>query len=310
MGSEYHMYYIIGEKLEECSKEELLASKQQYVALLTSKEWEAEKNLFKMGIDFEPKTTNIHVTKAEENYDSITGTFFIPDRKNIQSEEHKFAFALDEKGIVFIDDSKASRKIINKIKNRKKWRLPSLERFIYDFLNEIIRNDFRIMERYEHELDDMEADINNGDELTSYRVNEIRADIRDLRNNYEQLLDLGEVFEENENKFFREENLRYFRLFVNRIERLRDLSNSMRDYTIQIRDVYKMHLDIKQNHIMTILTMVTTVFTPLMFLVGWYGMNFHYMPELDYRWSYPILFFACILISVLALVFFRRKKWI
>lgn len=304
------MYYIIGEKLNECSKNELLSSPQQYVALLTSKEWENEKNSFRMGIDFEPKTTDIHVTKAEENYDSITGTFFIPDRKNIQSEEQKFAFALDEKGIVFIDDTKAARKIINKIKNRKKWRLPSLERFIYDFLNEIIKSDFRIMIKYEHELDDMEDAINEGNEFTSPRVNEIRADIRDLKNHYEQLLDLGEVFEENENKFFKEENLRYFRLFVNRVERLRDISNSVRDYTIQIRDVNKMQLDIKQNHIMTILTMVTTVFTPLMFLVGWYGMNFHYMPELDYSWSYPSLFFICILISVLVLVFFRRKKWL
>lgn len=305
------MYYIIREKLMDCSKEELLNTNEQYVALLTSKEWEEEKNLYKMGIDFEPKTTDIHVTKAEENYDSITGSFFIPDRKNIQSKEKKFAFALDEKGIVFIDDSNEARKMIRKIRARKKWRLPSLERFIYDFLNEIIRDDFRLIENLELELDEMEDNIiDDNDEQYSYRVNEIRADIRDLKKHYEQLLDLGEVFEENENRFFREENLRYFRLFINRVERLRDLSNSIRDYTIQIRDVYKTHLDIKQNHIMTLLTMVTTVFTPLMLIVGWYGMNFKYMPELEYKSSYPLVFASCIGISLLVLWFFRRKKWL
>lgn len=267
------MYYIISEKLLECTKEEMIESKKQYVALLSSEAWEKEKNTFKMGIDFEPKTTNIHVTKAEENFDSITGTFFIPNRKNVQSEEIKFAFALDEKGIVFIDDTLESRKIVRRIKKRKKWRLPSLERFIYDFLNEIIKDDFRMMEKYEQELDEMEDEIIYDDELISQRVNDIRVDIRDLKKHYEQLLDLGEVFEENENRFFREENLRYFRMFINRVERLRDLSNSIRDYTIQLRDVYKTHLDIKQNHIMTLLTMVTTVFTPLMLVVGWYGMN-------------------------------------
>ena len=303
------MYYIIGEKLMECSKEELLSTNEQYVALLTSKQWEEEKNLYKMGIDFEPKTTDIHVTKAEENYDSITGSFFIPDRKDIQSKEKKFAFALDEKGIVFIDDSNEARKMIRKIRARKKWRLPSLERFIYDFLNEIIRDDFRLIENLELELDQMEDDIiDENDDPYSHRVNEIRADIRDLKKHYEQLLDLGEVFEENENRFFREENLRYFRLFINRVERLRDLSNSIRDYTIQIRDVYKTHLDIKQNHIMTLLTMVTTVFTPLMLIVGWYGMNFKYMPELEYQVSYPIVFISCIIISLLVLWFFRKKK--
>jgi magnesium transporter len=305
------MYYLIGEKLFKCTREELMTSNLQYVAFLTSAQWEAEKNTFNMGIDFEPKTTDIHVTKAEENYDSITGTFFIPNRKDVQGKEQKFAFALDEKGIVFIDDTSASKKILKKVKLRKKWRLPSLERFIYDFLNEIIIDDFRVMEDYEQELDEMEDEIINEDsELTSQRVNDIRADIRDLKNHYEQLLDLGEVFEEDENHFFKEENLRYFRLYINRLERLRDTSNSIRDHTIQIRDVYKTHLDIKQNHIMTLLTMVTTVFTPLMLVVGWYGMNFKYMPELDYIWSYPIVFVSCILISILVLLFFRRKKWL
>ena len=305
------MYYLINEKLMECSKEEILSEKKQYVVLLTNKEWKKEKESFNMGIDFEPQTKNIHVSKAEENYDSITGTFFIPNREDIQSEEHKFAFALDEKGIIFIDETKIAQKIINNVKKFKKWKLPSLERFIYDFLNEIIKNDFQIMKRYEQELVDMEENVAvERYEEVSIRVNEIQVDIRNLRNHYEQLLDLGEVLQENDNKFFKEENLRYFRLFINRVERLRDISSSMSDYTLQIRDVYKTHLDIKQNHIMTILTMVTTIFTPLMFIVGWYGMNFQFMPELENSWSYPAVFLLCIIVSGLTLLFFRRKKWL
>lgn len=305
------MYYIINQSLENCTKEELLSANQQYVALINSKEWKKERNIFKMGIDFEPKTTDIHVTKAEENYDSITGTFFIPKRDDIQGEEIKFAFALDEKGIVFIDDTQEARKIIRKIKRRKKWRLPSLERFLYDFLNQIIRHDFRLMEEYEQELDAMEDAIVFDDaEITTQRVNDIRADIRDLRNHYEQLLDLAEVFEENENGFFEEHNLRYFRMFLNRVERLKDTSNSIRDYTMQVRDVYKMHLDIKQNHIMTILTIITTTFTPLTFIVGWYGMNFRYMPELEYYWSYPLVFLVCIMITTTIIIYFRKKRWL
>lgn len=305
------MYYIIDKSLENCTKEELLKSDKQYVALINSKEWSKESKIFNMGIDFEPKTTDIHVTKAEENYDSITGTFFIPDRHNIQGEEMKFAFALDEKGIVFIDDTQDARKLIRKVMNRKRWRLPSLERFLYDFLNQIIRHDFRLMEEYEQELDEMEDNIiYEEDTIATHRINEIRADIRDLRNHYEQLLDLAEVFEENENGFFQEYNLRYFRMFLNRVERLRDISSSIRDYTMQVRDVYKMHLDIKQNHIMTILTIITTTFTPLTFLVGWYGMNFKYMPELNYHWSYPMVFIVSIIITTTIILYFRKKRWL
>ncbi|RAP49949.1 MAG: magnesium transporter CorA [Methanosphaera sp. rholeuAM74] len=305
------MYYLINNKLEESSRDEIFSTEYQYIAILNTKEWMEDKNMFKMGIDFEPQTTNIHVTKAEENYDSITGTFFIPVRDNIQEDEFKFAFALDEKGIVFIDDGTQSRKFVRKIRSRKKWRLPSLERFIYEFLNQIIRHDFRLMESYEYELNDMEnAILQDEDDVSTQRLNEIRADIRDLRNHYEQLLDLSEVFEENENRFFKEENLRYFRLFSNRVERLRDTSTAIRDYTMQVRDLYKMQLDIKQNHIMTLLTIITTTFTPLTFIVGWYGMNFKYMPELEYTWTYPMILLLCIVVTTTSLLYFKRKKWI
>lgn len=289
---------------------EMFSSDRQYVAVLTSKVWEREKEYFNMGIDIEPKMGDILVTKAEVNYDSITGTFAIPDRRNM-SHDNVFSFALDEKGIVFIDDNKTVEKIITKIQITKKWRLPSLERFLFDFLIQIISDDLRIMEHYEHELDNMElAIINDNAELASNRINDIRSDIRDLKNHYEQLIDLGEVFEENENHFFKSENIRYFRLFLNRLDRLQDTSSFIRDYTIQVRDVYTTQLDIKQNHIMSILTIVTTIFTPLMFVVGWYGMNFQFMPELHYKMAYPMVMLVCIIITVMSITFFKNKKWL
>ena len=77
----------------------------QYVAVLTSAEWLECKDSFDMGIDIEPDSSDIHSTKAEVNYDSLTGTFSVPDRNDISAPCTNFAFALDEKGIVFIDDS-------------------------------------------------------------------------------------------------------------------------------------------------------------------------------------------------------------
>jgi magnesium transporter len=116
--------------------------------------------------------------------------------------------------------------------------------------------------------------------------------------------------EENENNFFKQENLRYFRLFLNRVARLHDNSASLRDYTMQLRDQYKAHLDIKQNRIMTILTVVTTIFMPLTLIVGWYGMNFRYMPELEWRLGYPAVIALSAAIVVFCLILFKRKKWL
>lgn len=303
------MFFAIEETLRAVDREDLKG--RQFVAVMTFEEWQKKKDSLEIGIDMDPDLSEIFLTKAEVNYDSLTGTFAIPDRKNPSADDRKFAFVLDEKGVVFIDDGDTALGIINGIKSTKKWKMPSLERFIYDFLDYIVKDDLRLMERYEDELDSMEQAIIDGDEnLPSGRLNDIRNEIRYLRIHYEQLMDLAAEFEENENGFFDLENLRYFRLFINRAERLHEESMSLRDYTMQLRDLYKAHLDLKQNRIMTVLTVVTTIFMPLTLIVGWYGMNFRFMPELEWKGSYPVVIALSILIVVISLIFFKKKKWL
>ena len=306
-------YYLLEETMRPCEAEELHGQAgSKYVAVLTTPEWERERERFDMGIELEPDAVHIHNTKAEVNYDSLTGTFQLPDRQNLKERDFRFAFALDEKGVVFIDDTGTAQRMIDAIRATRRWRLPSLERFLYDFLEQIVKDDLQVLAAYDRELDAMEQDIlaDNAEPPSFHRLNQIRRDVRDLLNHYEQLLDLGQELEENENHFFRSDNLRYFRLFLSRIDRLRDMASALRDYTIQIRDLYKSHLDIKQNRIMTVLTVVTTIFLPLTLIAGWYGMNFRYMPELNYPWSYPIVICVCIGIVVGSLIFFKKKKWL
>ncbi len=300
-------YYIIKETLEKCNEKFIKNCNKKYVVILNFEEWKNKKDDFGFGIDIEMETSEISATTADVNYDCLTGTFCVPNREDL-SEELKFAFALDENGIVFIDDSGFVKKIINKIQNAKRWKFPSLERFIYDFLDSIIKNDFRIMEIYEHELSMMEHSIMQDEQLNPNRINDMRGDIRDLRNHYEQLLDFGQIIEENENDFFEPENIRYFHLFLNRVERLKDISSSIRDYTVQIQDLYKSHLDIKQNHIMTMLTVITSIFMPLNLITGWFGMNFTNMFGL--KNGYPFVVVLCIIIIISCLYFFKKKKWL
>ena len=176
------------------------------------------------------------------------------------------------------------------------------------FLDQIIKDDLHLMNNYERELSMMEHTIMTEDILDPNRVNDMRGDIRDLKNHYEQLLDLGQIFEENENNFFKEENIRYFHLFLNRIERLRDISSSIRDYTVQIQDFYKSHLDIKQNRIITVLTVITSIFMPLNLITGWFGMNFKYTSDMD--WGYPLVIISSILIVIVCFCVFKKKKWL
>jgi magnesium transporter len=305
------MYFLIKSTLEECSLEEVHKGEYQYVVVLTPEEWKKEQGSFDIGIEMDLSTEEIHNTKAEVNYDSLTGTFCIPSRRNITENDYRYAFAIDEKGIVFIDPTGVVNRMVKKISLRKKWKVPCLERFIYDFLELIISRDLSILEGYERELDDIEGDILDDAKTADLgRVNEIRGDIRDLRRHYDQLIDLGQELEENENNFFKPENTRYFRLFTDRMSRLHDTANSIRDYTVQIRDLYHTQMEIKQNRIMTLLTVVTTIFMPLTLIVGWYGMNFRYMPELQTKWGYPVVFLISLAIIIGGLLFFKKKKWL
>lgn len=305
------MYYLIKDTLVECDMEECHKDEYQYVAILTSEEWQDRKDSFEMGIDLEPEILEIHNTKAEVNYDSLTGTFSIPDRKDVTGEDFKFAFALDEKGIVFIDDNQNVHDIIERVQSTRKWRMPSLERFLYDFLEQIVYGDLALLEKYERELDSIEDEILSGNEEADLgRVNDIRNDLRDLKTHYDQLMDLAQELEENENNFFKAENVRYFHLFSNRVSRLYDVVTALRDYAVQLRDLYQAQLDVKQNRIMTVLTVVTTIFMPLTLIAGWYGMNFKYMPELETNLGYPIVIAVSLIIVVVSLIYFKKKRWL
>lgn len=305
------MYYKIRTVLEEVKQEEIFEGEGCYVAVISPEEWARDKEKFNMGIDLEFDTVNLFMTKAEVNYDSLTGSFLVPDRNDLLEDSDSFAFALDEKGIVFIDQNGYTETFVRKIAATKKWRAPSLERFIYDFLEMIISGDLTILERYEDEISTIEDRILEGNlagELE--RNNEIRGELLQLKMHYEQLIDLGQELSENENEFFLTDNIRFFELFTARVLRLQGIVSTLREYTGQVRELYQSELSVKQNRIMTVLTVVTTIIMPLTLITGWYGMNFKYMPELESPLAYPIVIGVVILIAISGILYFKKKKWL
>ncbi len=303
------MYYQIKETLIESTKEKCLDRSIPYVALVTKEEFENTTDLFDMGIELDLVYDDSATTKVEVNYDSLTGHFSIPAREDEMETSHDFAFVMDDHGVVFINDDGTARKIIDRIRLTKKWKLPSLERFFYDFLEGIVAGDIPMLEKYDCELDAMEDRILDGNiEGIMTRMVDIRSILLQLRPHYEQLIDLAQELEENENDFFAEENLRYFHLFKERASRLQDVLSALREHTMQVRDLHQAQIDVRQNRNMTVLTIIAAIFTPLTLITGWFGMNFKYMPELDQPWAYPLVAVVCLIIVISAVIFFKKKK--
>ena len=306
------MFYAIHGSLTPCTLAEVEAMPREtpFVAVLTSGEWRELRGKLGIEIDIEMDWDAPRETKAVVNKDSLTGTFSVPDRGAISGPRHRFSFALNEHGVVLVDDGDYIARKVDIISRTKKWRLPSLERFLYDLLETIIAQDLSLLESTEKRINAIEEAILRGEvETYPQELNDIRGDLLDLRVHYEQLIDLGQELEENENGFFQEDNLRYFHLFTNRVMRLQDMVTGQREYVVQLRDLIQVQMDVKQNRIMTLLTVITSIFLPLTLIAGWYGMNFKYMPELNWKLGYPAVILVSIAIVVGCVRWFKKKKW-
>ena len=110
--------------------------------------------------------------------------------------------------------------------------------------------------------------------------------MKSAHDSYLQLADIGSILQQNGSGFFAGSELTALRLFSARVGRLHEEALMLREYSTQIREVYQSQIDIRQNNIMKILTVVTAVFMPLTLIAGWYGMNFTAMPELSWKYGY------------------------
>ncbi len=302
------MYYIIEEKLNPIHK--IPSENEIVVAIFTEEEWEENKSLIDFNYEHFHDIEQINYTKAEVFPDFLYVTLSLIDFKNILGENIKLKFYVVDNKVIFIDNNKIAENIIKNSFLNRKWRNPSLERFIYDFFEIIIENDIAILNDYEKRLSLLEENLLDGvlEDFTK-KILKIRKELLELRVHYEQLIDVGQELQENENGFFNKKNLNHFKLFTERVERLQNNTLMLRDFCIQIREEYKSQIDLHQNKIMQILTVVTTIFFPLTLIVGWYGMNFIYMPELNSKIGYPGVIIFSILIVIFCIWIFKKKKF-
>lgn len=154
---------------------------------------------------------------------------------------------------------------------------------------------------------------------TRIRINKIKFNAEMLlmkkkfllvRNYYEQLIDISEELRENDNNLFEEENLRYFKMFSDKVTRLANNVNYMHESPVQLREAYEASIDINLNNIMKLFTVITTIFMPLTLITGWYGMNFDSMPGLTWKFGYICVIILSLAVVILCLLIFKKKKFL
>jgi len=204
--------------------------------------------------------------------------------------------------------------VFNHIKEQirgKKGRIREMgaDYLAYALIDAIVDNYFIILEKFEEKIDFLEEGlVANPTQDTLQTIHGLKKDIMFLR---KSVWPLRRVISELERGLLIQESTRvYLKDVYDHTIRIIDTVEMLRDTVSGILDVYFSSVSYKMNEVMKILTFIATIFIPLTFIVGIYGMNFKNMPELGWYWAYPLVLLVMLAIGISLIFYFRRKKWI
>lgn len=248
--------------------------------------------------------------ESHDGFDYIS--LVIPNKEHLLCEGSRISIYFRSNLLIFIceetQDFALLHSIITKIE-RKEIRNLSLERILYEFFDLLTVGDSFYLENMEQEISELEEALITSEKRDYVKeIIKLRKKLLVLKRYYEQLFDLAEAMEENENELLSDRMIRYFHILTSRANRLSDSILNLRDYVSQVREAYQAEVDISQNTIMRLFTVITAIFLPLTLLVGWYGMNFP-MPEYSWAYGYPAVIAVGVIVALLSVIYFKKHKW-
>jgi len=210
------------------------------------------------------------------------------------------------------DDEPLFDLIIKRIKTKENQiNRRGADYLLYSLIDTIIDSYFLDLENVEDNIERIEYNlIENTSPTVLKRIHSIKMDIITLRKTIRPLREMLSTLESSEYFQIAESTDYYFRDVYDHSLQIYEMLESLRNRTSEILDIYLSSTSNKLNEIVRVLTVISTVFVPLTFIVELYGMNFDNMPELRQPLGYPAVLVIMIIVALFMLAYFRRKKWI
>jgi magnesium transporter len=183
---------------------------------------------------------------------------------------------------------------------------------VYSLIDATVDNYFTVLEQFGERIETLEEKlVTEPDEQTLNEIGDLKSEMLYLRKSIWPLREVINGLQKSESDLISDGTNIYFRDVYDHTIQIIDTIESLRDMVSGMLDIYLSSLSNRMNAVMKVLTIIATIFIPLSFFAGVYGMNFKYMPELEWKWAYPLGFWVFIIVVVCGmLVFFRRKKWL
>jgi magnesium transporter len=181
----------------------------------------------------------------------------------------------------------------------------------YSLVDAIVDYYFVILEKLGEKIEGIEEElVTNPTPETLQTIHHLKRELIFLRKSVWPLREVISVLERGESALIQESTGIYLRDLYDHTIQVIDSIETFRDMVAGMLDIYLSSVSNKLNEVMKVLTIIATIFIPVTFIVGIYGMNFQYMPELGWRWGYPVVWLVIVVVVIAMVFYFRRKKWI
>lgn len=202
--------------------------------------------------------------------------------------------------------------IRERLRNEKgRLRKAGADYLAHALLDAIVDSYFVILDKFGEKIENLEdALIGRPSPQTLRAIQALKREVILLRKAVWPLREMIGGLGRSDSPLIREPSVIYFRDVYDHAVQVIDTIETYRDMLAGMLDIYLSSISNRMNEIMKVLTVIATIFMPLSFLAGVYGMNFKYMPELGWRWGYFALWGVMIAIALVMLIAFRRKKWL
>jgi magnesium transporter len=192
-----------------------------------------------------------------------------------------------------------------------RFRARGADYLAYALLDAIVDHYFAVLENVSERIEDLEDDlVRNPSAETLQLVQRLKRQLIFLRKSVWPLREVLAFLDRGDSPLIQSSTIIYLRDVYDHTIQVADTIDSFRDIVAAMHDTYLSSVSNRLNEVMKVLTIFATIFIPLTFLVGVFGMNFRYMPGLEWHWGYFTVWAIMIASTIVLLLYFRRKRWL
>lgn len=237
---------------------------------------------------------------------------YIDDRKRICVEQ--VSIILGDTYVISFQERTGDvfESIRQRLKNKKgRIRTLKADYLAYSLIDSIIDHYFAILENISEVIEKLEGEVvEEPSKKTLQDIHMLKRNMLYLRKSVWPLREVISYLQRSESELIEDNTGFYLRDVYDHTIQVIDTLESFRDMVSGMLDIYLSSISQKLNEVMKVLTIIATIFIPLTFIAGVYGMNFAYMPELQWKWGYFAVLGVMLIVFVGMIIYFKRKKWL